>query len=191
MITIPTLETSFGTIKFRLARRVDIDNLGDVFLNADQPQEDGDPGFEIREVTRRFLKFLLSSGLLAVAAELDGRIVGISFIDLLARQKKDSKVRVDEPTGIIERVRSTIEHQGVGRALLANAEGIIAHHGLKVAEIGVKLTNLRAKRIYEEAGYKVQLVNHEEQLPDFEGYLIFRYEAPSNILYKRLLPGEN
>lgn len=185
-IPVPFHDTSLGRVRFKLASKGDIDKLSDVFLASDQPLQDGDPGPEIREVTRRFLKFLLSSGLMAVVAELEDRIVGIAFIDILARQKKDSKIKVERPTGIIERVRSTIEHQGVGRMLLANAEGLICHHGLEAAEIGVKLTNLRAKRIYEEAGYRVRLVNYEEQLPDFEGYLIFRYEAPSNILFKEL-----
>lgn len=186
MLVKPYHDTSLGRVQFKLARKVDIDNLADVFLIADQPNYNEEPDIEIREVTRRFLKFILTGGLLAVAAELDGKIVGITFVDLLARQRQDSKLRVDKPTGIIERVRSTIEHQGLGRALLANAEGLISQHGLKSAEIGVKLTNLRARRIYEEAGYRVKLVNHEEQLPDFEGYLIYRYEAPSNILYKDL-----
>jgi GNAT superfamily N-acetyltransferase len=98
------------------------------------------------------------------------------YVDLLERQKPKSRIKVDKPTGIIERVRSVIEREGVGQALIYNAEALIVRAGLVAAEIGVKATNERARRMYEKAGYQVILNGHIELLPDFEGYSIFRYE---------------
>jgi len=181
--------TSRGVITFRVALLDDIDRLGETFLGSDNEPEDAEPSNqEFLALTRRFFKHLINDGAVAIIGEKDSEIVGLSYVDLLERQKAKTRIRCDRPTGIIERVRSVIEGEGVGRALLHNCEALIVRAGLEAAEIGVKATNHRAKKIYERAGYQIVLEGHVERMPDFEGYSIFRYEPPSQVMFKSLVP---
>jgi ribosomal protein S18 acetylase RimI-like enzyme len=183
-------KTSKGVVKFRVAELGDIDRLSLAFLGSDSEPDDAPPPTEeYLALTRRFFKHLITSGQIAIVGELgdDNEIVGMAYVDILERQKPKSRIKVDKPTGIIERVRSVIEREGVGQALLYNAEALIIRAGLVAAEIGVKATNERARRMYEKAGYQVVLNGHIELLPDFEGYSIFRYEPPSQVLFKSLV----
>ncbi len=187
-------KTTQGVVKFRVATLSDIDRLGETFLGSDNEPADAEPATEeFLALTRRFFKHLINDGAVAIIGEKDSEsagseIVGLSFVDLLERQKEKTRIRCDRPTGIIERVRSVIEGQGVGRALLTNCEALIVRAGLEAAEIGVKATNHRARKIYERAGYQIVLNGHVERLPDFEGYSIFRYEPPSQVMFKSLVP---
>jgi len=182
-------QTTQGVVKFKVASLSDIDRLSETFLGSDNEPIDAEPASEeFLALTRRFFKHLISEGAVAIIGEKDSEIVGLSFVDLLERQKEKTRIRCDRPTGIIERVRSVIEGQGVGRALLQNCEALIVRAGLEAAEIGVKATNHRAREIYERAGYQVVLNGHVERLPDFEGYSIFRYEPPSQVMFKSLVP---
>lgn len=185
-------KTSRGIVKFRLAELNDIDRLSLEFLGSDSEPDDAPPPTEeYLDLTRRFFKHLINSGSVAIigelVGELDCEIVAMAYVDLLERQKPKSRIKVDKPTGIIERVRSVIEREGVGQALLYNAEALIIRAGLVASEIGVKATNERARRMYEKAGYQVVLNGHIELLPDFEGYSIFRYEPPSQVMFKSLV----
>ncbi len=191
--------TTQGVVRFRIATLSDIDRLGETFLGSDNEPADAEPATEeFLALTRRFFKHLIKDGAVAIIGEKDSElksselesseIVGMSFVDLLERQKEKTRIRCDRPTGIIERVRSVIEGQGVGRALLTNCEALIVRAGLEAAEIGVKATNHRARKIYERAGYQIVLNGHVERLPDFEGYSIFRYEPPSQVMFKSLVP---
>ena len=181
-------KTSKGIVKFRLAELADIDRLSLAFLGSDSEPDDAPaPSEEFLDLTRRFFKHLINSGSVAIVGVLDDEIVAMVYVDLLERQKPKSRIKVDKPTGIIERVRSVIEREGVGQALLYNAEALIIRAGLVAAEIGVKATNERARRMYEKAGYQVILNGHIELLPDFEGYSIFRYEPPSQVMFKSLV----
>ncbi|CAN5600091.1 hypothetical protein BH11CYA1_BH11CYA1_28560 [soil metagenome] len=181
-------KTSKGIVKFRVAEIGDIDRLSLAFLGSDSEPDDAPPPTEeYLALTRRFFKHLINSGQIAIIGELNDEIVGMVYVDILERQKPKSRIRVDKPTGIIERVRSVIEREGVGQALLYNAEALIIRAGLVASEIGVKATNERARKMYERAGYQVVLDGHIELLPDFEGYSIFRYEPPSQVMFKSLV----
>jgi ribosomal protein S18 acetylase RimI-like enzyme len=186
---LPVLEhnTSKGLVTFRVARLEDIDALSAPFFGSDVEPDDAEVSQEQIELTRRFFKHLLEQGAVAIIGQQGDEIVGMVYVDLLERQKEKSRIRVDRPTGIIERVRSIIEGEGIGKALLLNAEALIVGAGLEAAEIGVKATNERARRIYQKAGYQVMLEGHIELLPDFEGYSIFRYEPPSLVMFKSLV----
>jgi GNAT superfamily N-acetyltransferase len=106
---------------------------------------------------------------------------------LLARQSPKSAIKVDHPTGIIERLKVSIEHRGIGRTLIENAEHMIREAGLSAAEIGVHELNARALNLYLELGYTQLLSNHEERSPAFEGFITFRYQRPTCVLFKYLL----
>ncbi len=138
------------------------------------------------EATRRYWQFLMREGDRLLVAELGEHIVGRVFINLRDRQSADSQIKADLPTGIIERLKTIIEHCGIGQALIKNAESIIAAEGLAASEIGVHKDNQRAKRIYEQAGYMVLLNDYEERLPSFEGGYTARYAYPSYVLFKEL-----
>lgn len=185
-LPVPEHQTSKGLVTFAVAGPDDIDTLSEPFFGADGDDEPASA--EQIELTRRFFKHLLKQGAVAIVGRIGDEIVGMTYIDLLERQKEKSRIRVDRPTGIIERVRSLVEGEGVGKALLVNAEAIIVGAGLEAAEIGVKATNERARRIYVNAGYQTVLEGHIELLPDFEGYSIFRYEPPSLVMFKSLVP---
>ncbi len=182
-LVLPELQCTGGAVSFKLGTASEAANLPDPFFATDE----GDPLTEHEsEVMRRFLSHLVEQGSLLILAHKQESIVGMSFVDIKARQAPDTVIKTSQPAGIIERVRSLIEHQGIGQALLTNAEDLILQADLLVSEVGVSAKNLRARRIYERAGYVPRVFDAEERLPDFEGCPIYRYWRPNCILFKEL-----
>jgi ribosomal protein S18 acetylase RimI-like enzyme len=185
-LAVPTIQTDRGIVHFREGTAEDIRQMSNFWFRSDLPGNDDDLTEEIIEVTRRYLLTLVEKGDILLVAELDGQMVGRLFINLKERQKEHSRIKVDHPTGIIERVKVSIEHQGIGRALIDNAELIILESGLSAAEMGVHESNVRALAIYEQLGYTTLLTNHEERTSLFEGFITYRYQGKTAILFKHL-----
>lgn len=182
-LVLPELKCSGGPVSFKLGTASEAANLPEPFFATDE----GDLLTPLEcEVMRRFLSHLVEQGSLLILAQKQEQTVGMSFVDIKARQAADSVIKTSQPAGIIERVRSLVEHQGIGQALLTNAEDLILQADLLVSEVGVSAKNLRARRIYERAGYVPRLFDAEERLPDFEGFPIYRYWRPNCILFKEL-----
>ena len=187
-LAIPELKIQQGQVVFRRGTDSDIENMGEEWFASDLPTTEIETLTpEIIEASRRYWLSLLQHGEILLVGVLEDQLVGRVFINITARQKTRSAIKVDHPTGIIERLKVAIEHQGIGRALIENAEHIIVASGLSAAEIGVHQSNTRALSIYEELGYTSLVINHEERSPSFEGFITFRYQRPTAVLFKYLL----
>ncbi len=187
-LAIPELKIRQGLVTFRLGKSSDIEGMSDEWFTSDIPSnEDEALTTEIVEASRRYWQSLLEKGEFLIVAELENKLVGRVFVNITARQKTRSPIKVDHPTGIIERLKVSIEHQGIGRALIENAEEFIVASGLSAAEIGVHETNTRALTIYEDLGYISLVTGHEERSPSFEGFITFRYQKPTCVMFKYLL----
>ena len=55
--------------------------------------------------------------------------------------------------------------------------------------MGVHESNVRALQIYEQLGYTILLTNHEERTSLFEGFITYRYQGETAILFKHLRIG--
>jgi GNAT superfamily N-acetyltransferase len=185
---VPSLTIKEGKVTFRRGSNQDIDEMDAPWFAPDIEDEDSeDSSPEIIEGTRRYWKSLLKGGDILVVGQLNKKLVGRVFVNLTVRQSPRSAIKVDHPTGIIERLKVTIEHQGIGRALIKNAEEIIRSNGLSAAEIGVHESNERALNIYLEQGYNELITKHHERSATFEGFMTFRYQRPTSVLFKYLL----
>jgi GNAT superfamily N-acetyltransferase len=204
--TLPISELPIrqGKVTFRRGTKLDIDSMEPYWFGADLPNDDqsnvssGDDSGdqfddqatdspEIIDACKRYWRSLLENGEILLVGELNSQLVGRVFINVAARQKATSAIKVDHPTGIIERLKVSLEHQGIGRALVTNAEYVICSLGLSAAEIGVHQTNKRALKLYLDLGYTQLISDHEERAPSFEGFLTYRYQKPTAVLFKFLL----
>jgi GNAT superfamily N-acetyltransferase len=185
---VPSLAIKEGKVIFRRGSNQDIDDMDAPWFAPDiEDDQTDETSPEIIEGTRRYWKSLLKEGDILVVGELKKKLVGRVFINLTVRQSPRSAIKVDRPTGIIERLKVMIEHQGIGRALIKNAEEIIRSNGLSAAEIGVHESNERALNIYLEQGYSELVRKHHERSATFEGFMTFRYQRPTSVLFKYLL----
>ncbi|HVE77231.1 MAG TPA: GNAT family N-acetyltransferase [Gemmatimonadaceae bacterium] len=57
------------------------------------------------------------------------------------------------------------EGRGVGRRLLAAVEGWATGRGYRLLTLGVFATNVRARELYERAGYEADIVRYAKELP--------------------------
>jgi hypothetical protein len=71
--------------------------------------------------------------------------------------------------------------------LIENAEHLIVQAGLSAAEMGVHQENHRALALYQRLGYSQLISDHEELTPLFEGFITYRYQRPTAVLFKYLL----
>jgi len=187
-LPVSELRIAQGKVVFRVGNQKDIDKMEDFWFASDIPDDEPlDKNQEIIETSKRYWSSLLQDGEILLLGKIDEQLVGRVFINLTERQKERSAIEVDRPTGIIERLKVSIEHQGIGRALIENAEHIIWQAGLSAAEIGVHQSNLRALNIYLSLGYTQLVSEHEERSTSFEGFLTFRYQRPTAVLFKFLL----
>ncbi|HEY9760406.1 MAG TPA: GNAT family N-acetyltransferase [Oculatellaceae cyanobacterium] len=185
-LAVPTLQIDRGIVHFKEGTVGDIQQMSNYWFTSDLPGSEDELTEEIIEVTRQYLISLVEKGDILIIAELEGEMVGRLFINLKDRQKPNSRIKVDHPTGIIERVKVSIEHQGIGRALIANAELVILDSGLSASEMGVHEANTRALAIYESLGYTQLLSDHEERTALFHGFITYRYQGKTAILFKYL-----
>jgi GNAT superfamily N-acetyltransferase len=187
-LPVPSLAIKEGKVLFRRGTNQDIDDMDAPWFAPDIEDEESEENTpEIIEGTRRYWKALLKSGDILVVGQLNKKLVGRVFVNLSVRQSPRSAIKVDHPTGIIERLKVMIEHQGIGRALIKNAEEVIRSNGLSAAEIGVHESNERALNIYLEQGYNELITQHHERSATFEGFMTFRYQRPTSVLFKYLL----
>jgi GNAT superfamily N-acetyltransferase len=187
-LPVSNLAIKEGQVLFRRGTNQDIDDMDASWFAPDIEEEDAEENSpEIIEGTRRYWKSLLKNGDILLVGQLNKKLVGRVFINLTVRQSPRSVIKVDFPTGIIERLKVTIEHQGIGRALIKNAEEIIRSNGLSAAEIGVHESNVRALNIYLDQGYNELITKHHERSAAFEGFITFRYQRPTSVLFKYLL----
>ena len=186
-LNFPSLAIRQGTVLFREGTLNDIEAMDRQWFTSDLPGKDDELTPEIIEASRRYWFSLLKNGDILIVGELEGDLVGRLFVNVKDRQSAKSQIRVDHPTGIIERVKVSIEHQGIGRALIENAEQLLLETGLSAAEMGVHQDNHRALAIYQRLGYKQLISNHEEPTAPFEGFITYRYQRPTAVLFKYLL----
>ena len=187
-LRVPSLAIKQGKVVFRRGSSQDIDDMDAPWFAPDIEDSDSDENTpEIIEGTRRYWKSLLNGGDILLVGQLNNKLVGRVFVNLTVRQNAKSAIKVDRPTGIIERLKVMIEHQGIGRALIENAEEVIRSAGLSAAEIGVHESNVRAFNIYLDLGYNELVTKHHERSAAFEGFMTFRYQRPTSVLFKYLL----
>lgn len=100
-----------------------------------------------------------------LVAEQAGRIAGHLFMYF---EMDDVYVREDlRSYALISNlfVDEALRGQGVGRALMAEAEKIAAARGVKQLRLNVLVGNERARRVYEEAGFSAYGIEMVKPLP--------------------------
>ena len=92
--------------------------------------------------------------LVNVAKDSDGAIVGITMVTL------GEELLSHAPSAHLEAivVAESAEGQGVGKVLLETAEATARDRGATSMSLHVFATNVRARKVYERAGYDEELI---------------------------------
>lgn len=112
--------------------------------------------------TRERYEELLADGeVISIAAEEDGRIIGICFVTM--RDKSGMVcLRTAHVKALI--VDEAFQHQGIARALFAEAEKRAGALGAKRMDLTVWAFNIRAQKAYESFGMRPQRYIYEKTI---------------------------
>lgn len=114
---------------------------------------------EARAMAEAFER-LPAGGALLVAADATDRVLGVVFLE--TREDYFTRVRHGH-VGVLA-VALEAEGRGVGRILLAAAEAWGRNEGFDRLTLSVFEGNARARRVYERAGYRPDLVRYRKDL---------------------------
>jgi len=122
-----------------------------------------------------------------IVAEIDGQVVGQIFVHYNSPWPVPAS---DRPPGYLYafRVRPEVRGQGVGRALLREAEATLIRSGATHAVIAVARANVEARRLYERLGYVWFADDPGEWAFVDERGEFRRVHEPAHLLVKELVP---
>lgn len=146
-------------VSFRLARREDVAAI--VALLADDPLGQGREGLDLAPYLEAFEEIAANPMHQLIVGESAGEIVATCQLTLLAGLSRQGAKRM-----LIEavRVKADLRGQGIGEALMAEAEARARAAGAQVIQLTTDKTRLRAHAFYDRLGYSPSHIGYKKAL---------------------------
>ncbi|AXQ95802.1 GNAT family N-acetyltransferase [Cereibacter azotoformans] len=146
-------------IRFRAARREDVGRI--VALLADDPlgaaRETADP----ESYLTAFDRMAEAPGLFLIVGEIGGRVVATYQLAILPGLSLRAATRA-----LVEAVRvdSALRSQGIGAALMADAEARARAAGASLIQLTTHRSRERAHRFYERLGFTASHIGYKRSM---------------------------
>lgn len=151
--------TAPAGLTFRDARREDVPAL--VALLTDDPLGQGREGGDLAPYLSAFKEIAALPMHQIIVGELDGRIVATCQLTLLHGLSRKGMTRA-----LVEAVRTApdLRSQGIGAALMAEAEARARKAGAGIIQLTTDKTRSRAHAFYDRLGYSASHLGYKKSL---------------------------